>query len=198
MSKKSGFKLLLATLLASFLFLPASAATKRPASKSQSKKKASAHARLLKSLRARKAKRVFIASGDLRPMAQQLMEARTPAAYAGVEKYAKQHAKDPEAAALAWLAIGYAHTLDHEYAAAIPYLKRAQAHAGELSDYVDYQLASAYGDSNDARAAAALLHGFDARYPDSLLSRDAALVEASALLAQQNPSAAASGARGMV
>ena len=193
MRTKSGLNLLLAILVATFLFPPAGAATKPSLkSKSQSRKKAGAHGRLLKSLRARKAKRVFVASADLRPMAQQLMEARTPGAYAGVEKYARQHAKDPEAASLAWLAIGYAHTLDHEYAAAIPYLKRAQAHAGELSDYVDYHLATAYGDSNDSPSAAAVLHGFDARYPDSLLSRDAALVEASALLAQHDASAAIS------
>src|SRR5207253_1356259 len=67
---------------------------------------------------------------------------------------------------------------------------RAQAHAGELSDYVDYHLATAYGDSNDSPSAAAVLHGFDARYPDSLLSRDAALVEASALLARHDASVA--------
>ena len=87
MRTKSGLNLLLAILVATFLFAHAGAATKPSLkSKSQSRKKAGAHARLLKSLRARKAKRVFVASADLRPMAQQLMEARTPGAYAGVEK----------------------------------------------------------------------------------------------------------------
>ena len=36
-------------------------------------------------------KRAFVASADLRPMAQQLLENRTPQAYQGVEAYARKH-----------------------------------------------------------------------------------------------------------
>ena len=68
-------------------------------------------------------------------MAQQLLQDRTAIAYAGVEKFARAHAKE-DAGALAWLAIGYAHTLDHDYAKAIDPLNRAKAGASELSDYV--------------------------------------------------------------
>ena len=42
--------------------------------------------------RAHKMKTTFVASNDLRPMARQLVEFRTPAAYTGVENYAHTHA----------------------------------------------------------------------------------------------------------
>src|ERR1700678_1718648 len=54
--------------------------------------------------RAAKIKLAFVASTELRPMAQQLATLRTPAAYTGVAKYAHQH--DGEAAAAAYLALG--------------------------------------------------------------------------------------------
>ena len=46
----------------------------------------------------------FVASTSLRPMAQQLIQDRSPAAYAGVESYARAHAKE-DAGALAWLGV---------------------------------------------------------------------------------------------
>ncbi len=69
--------------------------------------------------------RTFVASSDLRPMARQLIEFRTPAAYTGVESYAHTHA-GTEAGALAWFAIGYAHYLDAQYPAAIAAMQKAQ------------------------------------------------------------------------
>ena len=65
-------------------------------------------------------------------MAQQLLQDRTPIAYAGVEAYARHHPKE-DAGALAWLVIGYAHTLDHDYAKAIDPLNRAKAGASGLA-----------------------------------------------------------------
>src|SRR5260221_2192659 len=53
-------------------------------------------------------KRAFVASAELRPMAQLLLENRTPQAYEGVTAYGRKHAKD-DAGPLAWLVIGYAH-----------------------------------------------------------------------------------------
>ena len=50
-------------------------------------------------------------------MARQLLQDRTPAAYAGVEAYARRHASE-DAGALAWLVVGYAHVLDKDYAKA--------------------------------------------------------------------------------
>ena len=54
----------------------------------------------------RRMARAFVASADLKVMARQLVENRTPAAYAGVEDYARRHAAS-DAGALAWLAVGY-------------------------------------------------------------------------------------------
>jgi soluble lytic murein transglycosylase len=81
----------------------------------------------------RRVTRAFVASTDLKPMARQLLQDRTLPAYAGVQAYARRHAGS-DAAALAWLAIGYAHILDHDDTKAIPALKRAQPRAGELAD----------------------------------------------------------------
>jgi hypothetical protein len=49
--------------------------------------------------RSRKLQRAFVASSQLRPMAQQLAQDRTPAAYAGVTHYAQSHTGDAAAAA---------------------------------------------------------------------------------------------------
>jgi soluble lytic murein transglycosylase len=135
--------------------------------------------------RVRRVRQAFVASASLRPMAQQLLQDRTPTAYAGVEAYARRHAKtkeDADAVALAWLVLGYAHTLDHDYAKAIDPLNRAKAGASELGDYISYYLGGAY--LNTARNGEALstLADFSKHFPDSLLIRDAHLVYASALL----------------
>ena len=58
-------------------------------------------------------RQAFVASTTLRPMAQQLLQDRTPEAYAGVEAFAKKHANE-DAGSLAWLVLGYAHTLDRD------------------------------------------------------------------------------------
>ncbi len=113
-------------------------------------------------------------------MAQQLLQDRTPTAYAGVEAYARRHAKE-DAGALAWLVVGYAHTLDHDYAKAIDPLNRAKAGASELGDYVAYYLGDAYMKTGHNAEALATLAEFSTNYPDSLLIRDAHLVYASVL-----------------
>jgi soluble lytic murein transglycosylase len=79
----------------------------------------------------RRVRQAFVASASLRPMAQQLLQDRTPTAYAGVEAYARRHPKE-DAGALAWLVIGYARTLDHDYGKAIDPFNRAKAGASEL------------------------------------------------------------------
>ena len=63
--------------------------------------------------RVRRIRQAFVASTNLRLMAQQLIQDRTPAGYAGVEAYARAHSKE-DAGALAWLVLGYAHVLDHD------------------------------------------------------------------------------------
>ena len=113
-------------------------------------------------------------------MAQQLLQDRTPVAYAGVEAYARRHAKE-DAGALAWLVVGYAHTLDHDYAKAIEPLNRAKAGASELGDYVAYYLGDAYLKTGHNAEALATLAEFSKNYPDSLLIRDAHVSYASVL-----------------
>jgi soluble lytic murein transglycosylase len=124
----------------------------------------------------------FVASATLKPMARQLLQDRTPAAYAGVEAYARRHAKE-DAGALAWLVAGYAHLQDRDYVRAIDALNRAKPRAGDLGDYVNFYLGTAYYQSGRLAEAVATLGGFENAYPESLLIRDAHVVYANALVA---------------
>ena len=132
----------------------------------------------------RRIHQAFVRSSDLRPMARQLLQDRTPTAYAGVEAYARRHASE-DAGALAWLVLGYAYTLDHNYLKAIAPLQRAKVHAGDLGEYVAYYLGTAYMQTGRSSEALTTLRDFAVKYPDSLLIKDAHVVYASALL-QQN------------
>ena len=131
--------------------------------------------------RVRRVRQAFVASASLRPMAQQLLQDRTPTAYAGVEAYARRHPKE-DAGALAWLVIGYARTLDHDYGKAIDPFNRAKAGASELGDYVAYYLGDAYLKTAHNAEALSTLADFSKNFPDSLLIRDAHLIYANALL----------------
>jgi soluble lytic murein transglycosylase len=115
-------------------------------------------------------------------MARQLIEFRTPPAYAGVEGYAARHA-GTEPGALAWFAVGYAHYLDAQYPASITALQKAQPYIGELKDYTSYFLGNAYVLSNNPEPAITYLKDFGTRYPDSVYTNDAILAYARALLA---------------
>jgi soluble lytic murein transglycosylase len=132
--------------------------------------------------RAEAAAQAYSSSTELRPLAAQLLNRRSVAAYAAVEDYAADHATEP-AGALAWFVAGYALVLDGENRAAVAMLEKAQPQAGELGDYVDYFLASAYAGSGQPAEAAKTLKGFGKRYPDSLFKRDAAQLEAETLRA---------------
>jgi len=116
-------------------------------------------------------------------MAQQLLQERTPAGYAAVTAYAQRHGKE-DAGALAWLVVGYGHVLDHDYAKAIEPLNRARTRAGDLGDYVAYYLGNSYLQAGRSAEAAATLADFSTTYPDSLLTRDAHVVYAGALMAE--------------
>jgi soluble lytic murein transglycosylase len=131
-------------------------------------------------------RQAFVASANLKPMARQLLQDRTPAAYAGVEAYAARHARE-DAGALAWLVVGYAHVLDHDYAKAVDPLNRARPRAGDLGDYVSYYLATSYLQTGRTAEADATLSEFDKTYPESLLLRDAHILYASALLGESRP-----------
>ena len=116
-------------------------------------------------------------------MAQQLIQDRTPAAYAGVEAYARAHSKE-DAGALAWLVVGYAHFIDKDYAKAIEPLNRAKPMAGDLGDYIAYYLGTCYLQTGHQAEGMAVLANFQTTYPDSLLIRDAHLSYANALLSE--------------
>ena len=131
-------------------------------------------------------RQAFVASANLKPMARQLLQDRTLAAYAGVEAYAARHAKE-DAGALAWLVVGYAHVLDHDYAKAVDPLNRARPRAGDLGDYVSYYLATSYLQTGRTAEADATLSEFDKTYPESLLLRDAHILYANALLGEGRP-----------
>jgi len=154
----------------------------RTSPRKKTRKKPAAKPVVVAPPRVRQVTQAFVASSDLKPMAIQLVDNRTSAAYAGVEVYALKHQAE-DAGALAWLVMGYARTLDSQFGQAVPPLKNARAHAGELGDYVDYFLGNAQFSSGDARGAAATLDGFDKRYADSILLRDALMLQARALLA---------------
>jgi soluble lytic murein transglycosylase len=127
-------------------------------------------------------RQAFVASATLRPMARQLLQDRTPAAYAGVQAFAVRHTTE-DAGSLAWLVIGYAHILDHDYAKAIDPLNRARPQAGDLGDYVNFYLGSAYQQTGRLAEAISTFSVFDKTYPDSLLVRDAHVVYANTLVA---------------
>lgn len=140
--------------------------------------------------RVRRIRQAFVASATLRPMAQQLIADRTPAAYAGVEAYARAHAKE-DAGALAWLVVGYAHFLDHDCTKAIEPLNRAKPMAGDLGDYIAYYIGTCYLQTGRQAEGMAALANFGATYPDSLLIRDAHLSYANALLGEGRAAEAA-------
>jgi len=159
----------------------------QPSTQSTTKKKKTTRkastARKRPSPRLRRMRQAFVASATLKPMARQLLQDRTPAAYAGVEAYARRHMKE-DAGALAWLVVGYAHTLDHDYAKAIDPLSRAKPHAGDLGDCVSYYLGISYYQTGRIPESIATLSNFEKAYPESLLIRDAHVAEADALLAE--------------
>jgi soluble lytic murein transglycosylase len=170
-----------------------SSTTTHKSTSSTAKKTAAAHStharKKVTTARAHQMHRSFVASNDLRPMARQLVEFRTPAAYTGVETYAHTHA-GTEAGALAWFAIGYAHYLDAQYPAAIAALQKAQPQIGELKDYAAFFIGNAYVLSNNPEESFAYLRDFGTRFPDSLYSHDATISYAKALLATSQPTEA--------
>lgn len=163
-----------------------SSSKKIQSSKTQSSKKkggkAAARTRSRSTPRSRRMHAAFVASASLKPMARQLLQDRTPAAYAGVEAYARRHTQE-DAGALAYLVLGYAHILDKEYAKAVDPLSRAKPRAGDLGEYVDFYLGTAYFQSGRTAEAVATLTDFEKEYPESLLLRDARVLYGSALLA---------------
>jgi soluble lytic murein transglycosylase len=160
---------------------------KKPAAKAaSSKKKTTKKRKPVSTARVRRVKRAFVASAELKSMARQLVENRTPAAYEGVEAYARKHAGTDEGA-LAWLAVGYAHTLDREWEKALPPLKKAAAHAGELGDYVAYFTAMSQGGLGQGEAVLETLKDFEKNWGESIFARDVVAIYGNGLTAAGRP-----------
>lgn len=133
-----------------------------------------------RSARTARLKQAFVASTELRPMAQQLATIRTPAAYAGVTAYA--HAHTGEAAAAAYLAIGHAYLLDNRFNDAAANFRQARAAGDALADYTEYLGAKADHDGGNNAAAEELIKGFTERNPDSIFVAQVPELEAQILL----------------
>jgi soluble lytic murein transglycosylase len=127
--------------------------------------------------------KAFLASEQLRPMAQQLAAASSTAAFAGVLHYAQTH--PGEGAAAAYLALGHAYMQDHRYADAISDFNQAKQAGEALADYADYLAAQAAIQSGRAGDSYTLLDHFTDHYPDSIFAATAPVLLASAHL-QQN------------
>ncbi len=117
-------------------------------------------------------------------MAQQLATLRTPAAYAGVSKYAHSHTG--EAASAAYLALGHAYLADRRFTDAEENLRLARQAGQELADYADFLGAQADHEAGNETAAETLLRGFAERYPDSVFNLQVPELEASILLTLNN------------
>jgi soluble lytic murein transglycosylase len=160
---------------------PAATGAKKTANSTKRKKaKGSGAARA----RTARIKQAFVASTELRPMAQQLATLRTPAAYAGVSRYA--HAHTGEAASAAYLALGHAYLADRRFADAAENLRLARQAGQELADYADFLGAQADHEAGNETAAEALLRGFAERYPDSIFNAQVPELEANILLTLNN------------
>jgi soluble lytic murein transglycosylase len=135
-----------------------------------------------------KLKSAFVASAQLRPMAQQLASTRPPAAFGGVLSYAKGH--PGEGAAAAYLALGHAYALDHHYPEAVANYRLASGAGDALADYADYLAAQAALQAGQGAQAYSLLTGFAEKYPDSIFTSNAPVLLANAHLQQSDPQGA--------
>lgn len=127
----------------------------------------------------------FVASSQLRPMAQQLIRNRSQAAYQAVASYARSHSGD--AAATAYLALGHAYLLDHRYSEAMESFSHAKTQGKLLDDYADYLAGQAAIQWNHVSDAENLLNGFAQRYPDSIFVKTIPVLEANLWLQESNP-----------
>jgi soluble lytic murein transglycosylase len=154
----------------------------------KSKKHVSHLSKAAEKAEAARIRRAFVASAELRPMAQQLAALRTPAAYAGVTRFAHEHTG--EAASAAYLALGHASLLDKHYAEAAADFRQTRQAGEELADYADFLGARASHEADNEAAAEELLHGFAQRYPESIFVSQAPELEANVLLGMKDTAGA--------
>jgi soluble lytic murein transglycosylase len=133
-------------------------------------------------------KSAFIASAQLRPMAQQLAVNRSAQAFSGVLNYAQSH--PGEAASAAYLAMGHAYMLDHRTSDAAAMYHQAKLSGKALEDYAEYLGAQASIQAGHGADAYPLLDHFAERYPESIFAANAPVLLANAYLQQLNPQGA--------
>ncbi len=145
--------------------------------------------------RSRRLQHAFVASSQLRPMAQQLAQTPTPAAYAGVSAYARSHSG--EAAAAAYLALGHAYLLERKFPDAVAALHSAHLADGSktvpdgaLADYADYLTAQAFLQNNQLPQAETVLDNFAQKYPDSIFVDSVPILRANLMVQEGDPQAA--------
>jgi soluble lytic murein transglycosylase len=166
-----------------------SSTTKKTTGKTRSRSsRISARRKRRPSQRAIRIKKAFVASAELRPMAQQLSTMRTPAAYAGVTGFAQKHTGD--AAAAAYLALGHAYLTDRRFAEATNSLRLARQASDVVADYADFLAARSEHEAGNEAGAEALLHAFVQKYPESVFVVEAPELEATVLLAMHDAAGA--------
>ena len=156
---------------------------KSPAGSKGAKGKAHVE-RVAATAESRKLSSAFTASAQLRPMAQQLLTARTAAAYSGVAAYAGSHAG--EASSAAHIALGHAYALDHRYPEAVAAFRLAATRGDALADYADYLGAQAAVAGNRGGDVYPMLDHFAERHPGSIFVGAAPVLLATAFLQQGN------------
>ena len=160
---------------------------KSAAKLSKVEKRAEAVNRAAATERAARLNSAFVATSQLRPMAQQLASSRTSAGFTGVANYAQNH--QGVVAATAYLALGHAYMLDKRFVEAGDAYRQAVA-APELSDYAEYLGAQALVQAGRTADAFPLLDHFAERHPESIFVTGAPLLLANAYLQQKSGSAA--------
>jgi soluble lytic murein transglycosylase len=138
--------------------------------------------------RSRKLQQAFVASSQLRPMAQELTTMRSPAAYAGVTAYA--HAHTGEAASAAYLALGHAYLLDHRYPEAAASFQKANDLGKTMDDYADFLAAQAFMEAGKLSEAESLLTPFATKYPESIFVPRLPVMIANLSIEQNDPGTA--------
>ena len=128
-------------------------------------------------------------------MAQQLIQDRSPAGYAGVEAYARATPKKTPARWPGWSSAMLTSSITTTRRRSTA--ESRQAAAGDLGDYVAYYLGTCYL-KPDARRRSGGPANFETNYPDSLLVRDAHLSYANALLTEGRAAEAAELSRKIV
>lgn len=138
--------------------------------------------------KSQKLHQAFVASSQLRPMAQQLAQMRSPAAYAGVTAYARAHTG--EASAAAYMALGHAYLLDRKFPEAVNAFHQANMQGKALDDYADYLEAQADLQSNNLPQAETILDAFAEKHPDSIFVPSVPILQANLFLQEGDPQSA--------